>query len=1062
MPEEKTPKLPLSFPLREYTTPVAIEGFYTETVDYSKPDYTVIERGTKYSSIIGANQDVINTFQELFFLRENRSPAQYPIGIRLWATDRSAEDTYNAEVDYVSNSVTFPSYVRTYTVRRDVYDASPTLPNLAVLGSVIAINMLNNGAHYTEAQVLFNPSTNGATAEVVIDQDSSISEIIITNAGSGFTIAPTIQIIGDGGGATAYAVIQGQNAFLTDQKKTEFPDDHPLRNEYVKVTQIYETLPGPWVYSQKPDTDGVILTIQKRRNISANVTASRTLVGNLWAEESKNEVDDFITEEIMQSRTIKIDATPETGLETTRVDEDGMTVTVNRVMASQTYADSITPKETLAGGIWSRISTEPIDNLRVWLITETRPIPGNPIGGSKVDESGDIVNIVRTMKASSVIVPDEIVSGGVWIKTYAKDISDLVSWEIVEAVQLPGVIVPSVKYDGKGEKITVNKRYKDTTQINPSENESGGTVTTVEKGEVSDVVSEEVTTQTIWLDEAFYLREIPDVIPEVFRAQISTTIESHILSGTASMPPLPLGTGVLMHSQKQITKLLYENRVETLGNLTFPVIFTNTENTELFGGGILNVILTLNNSVMADDTGLTVTSSKVTALGNGTWFKETRQLQNAAWPILSETKIDERYLIEVDVTKQTVAAGTTGGSSAGGNVITDVKAHDVWRSIQIVSTLNLASLPAPVQWFSSQTMSFPPELLDAAIDWAEAACGCSNSFSAALIANMSQYRGQVKTRITEQFYNGAPPDDVVITQFCPQSHNFGFAWASACGSSSSDCRTKSGVELFRIPLCLHNAFSVSIGGIVWNFPATSPAVLPHGQYVMLAPHVERWRFGIFRRLLVEALVPACGGSGGGGSGSLVFKADGSAADAYLQKGFSQDYTEVWVTFDVGFTAAALTAWNASGSGDFTKLQDLGGTHTVAGVYEIDTVPGFHTWFLHGGSSSNQSTAAPFPLPSTWQTCEMHIHVAATTTVNFFVSGSLVCAFTDASAYNVRNIRLGLYGTVVHTTDTVAYFRNLKVGTTRGGTDVFADPLNDGTFALWDSVNGTCSVVTNPF
>src|SRR2546430_13442370 len=144
--------------------------------------------------------------------------------------------------------------------------------------------------------------------------------------------------------------------------------------------------------------------------------------------------------------------------------------------------------------------------------------------------------------------------------------------------------------------------------------------------------------------------------------------------------------------------------------------------------------------------------------------------------------------------------------------------------------------------------SFPAELrfnlpTDPVIDWAYAECGCSFSFSAVLIANFNQYSGEVKTRVTEQFYNGPPPDDQTITQFFPQSHMFGFAWASACGDTNGNCRTKSGAPRFEISLCLHDDFTLSIGANTWSFPATVPAALPHGSYIMLAPHVERWRFG---------------------------------------------------------------------------------------------------------------------------------------------------------------------------------------------------------------------------
>ncbi len=161
--------------------------------------------------------------------------------------------------------------------------------------------------------------------------------------------------------------------------------------------------------------------------------------------------------------------------------------------------------------------------------------------------------------------------------------------------------------------------------------------------------------------------------------------------------------------------------------------------------------------------------------------------------------------------------------------------------------------------------SFPPELSDAIIDWAEAFCVCSDSFSAVLIANMDQYTGIVTTRITEDFVTDPsstfPVSD--ITQFFPQAHNFGYAWSWFCGCTDDGAKAiRSGAPEFHIPLCLHDDLRLCIGNVgctvysaLWTFPATNPAVLPHGSYITVGKHVERWRFGVYRRVFTEVLVP---------------------------------------------------------------------------------------------------------------------------------------------------------------------------------------------------------------
>lgn len=287
MPTEKPSNPPLRLPVREYTTPVVGEGFYTEKVDYSSPDYRTIQRGTKYSDMVGADKTVIDLFPGLYFLRETRNPASYPFGFRLWATDRQAEDTYNAAVEYVAEAVDFPAFSRVYTVRRDSWEANNTLPVKQPLKTLIAIKVIEPGGNYTSANVRIDPQ-NDATADPIIDEQGRINSIVITNAGHDFDVAPTIRIDGNGGGAKAVAVIQPKSAILVSQKKNELPDESPLRNEYVLITRVYETLPGPPLTIKRIGQENLtpakyrrlVRTVETDQTVPADYTFPSGLVGN--------------------------------------------------------------------------------------------------------------------------------------------------------------------------------------------------------------------------------------------------------------------------------------------------------------------------------------------------------------------------------------------------------------------------------------------------------------------------------------------------------------------------------------------------------------------------------------------------------------------------------------------------------------------------------------------------------------------------------------------------------------------------------------------------------------
>lgn len=273
MPVEKPSNPPLKLPVRSYTTPVAGEGFYTERVDYSSPDYRVIQRGTKYSEMVGADKTVIEMFPDLYFLRETRNPTSYPTGFRIWATDRTAEDTYNSAVEYVAEATDFPAFSRVYTLRRDSYEANNVLIPGSPLKSLIAIKVTEVGGNYTFANVRVDPP-NDATAEPIIDQDGKINSIVVTNVGHDFDDPPAIRIDGDGGGAKAVAILQPKSAILVSQKKSELNEDNPLRNEYVVVTRVYETLPGPKLTTKRIGQDNLIPAKYRRlvRNVETNQT----------------------------------------------------------------------------------------------------------------------------------------------------------------------------------------------------------------------------------------------------------------------------------------------------------------------------------------------------------------------------------------------------------------------------------------------------------------------------------------------------------------------------------------------------------------------------------------------------------------------------------------------------------------------------------------------------------------------------------------------------------------------------------------------------------------------
>ncbi len=977
MPEKPfTP--PTRKPVSEFPTPDPSVAFYTELVNRDDPAYMAnapVSRGALYANMVGAKREVIATYPQLFFLRERKFQMDDQKVLWDWATDENAHDTYNAEVNYVANAVTFPAFTRTYTVRRELYESDPTSVIGSPLPGIIAVEITSPGQNHTEARGVIDGTS--VAIKFTVSPEGGLINGVITNTGETLIQNGTpITIIGDGQDSSAIAVTQPVGCVLTAQKKEELPEDSPLSHELVKVTKVYETLPGPWIETTRFDVDGMIVKSKTRRQVADFITDSDLILNGEWVQTWHKGTDNFVAEENIESRPVpgnlifdtkiaedgkiintnKIlidvstavseetlvagvwnkrflqqvdDSTlikvhqasnkvawqmgeardiPGNPMETTRVEEDGKITTITRTLSD---ASTIVSEEVISGGNWIRTHEEAVSDLVAWKVVESRPIPGNPLVTTRIEEDGlpttitkilkdtttivssevisfgqwiktfkeevsDLVayqvtesraipgnpipdteldkdgvslSIVRTLKRASSIVTSEVINAGIWMRTESDPVGDLVSWEKVTARVVPGNVIPSANVDQDHEVATISTLLRDASLITPSASEAGGYITTVEQKEVTDLVSDQVTTRKKFLDAAFYSVSIINLIPREFMAFIPTKVESHILAGTASEPAI--GFQEFEVSEKQMTELLYERRVTTIDSPTLPIIHVNQETAEIYGGGVIWVVYTL--AILGSigiDQGLTIISSSLTDLGNGMVVKETRVLPQPAWPQLQGTDLDEVHLVALPYVKQTVDAGTVGGIS--GSVYTQVKPIDVWRSDSVATTVpsDLSSLNR--DYLTVVNHAFPNTLLDVTLDGVSASDGCSTVIDVGLSWTLIRgYNGPCDGHIYEVYTNGPPTGLPTVTKFFPQSYVRTFGYANACGS-----RLFVLLREFDIPFSLHDLIVVSntYGSI--TIPATTPTALPpSGTEITIDIQTERWKYGIYITKIINVIMP---------------------------------------------------------------------------------------------------------------------------------------------------------------------------------------------------------------
>src|SRR5690625_1585189 len=108
------------------------------------------------------------------------------------------------------------SHIRLHELPED--DSIEDLASAVVAGSISNIDITNPGSGYTTATVAITGGGGaGATATATVEA-GEITAITITNAGSGYTSAPTVTITGDGDDATATATV------TSDEMDWDLPD----------------------------------------------------------------------------------------------------------------------------------------------------------------------------------------------------------------------------------------------------------------------------------------------------------------------------------------------------------------------------------------------------------------------------------------------------------------------------------------------------------------------------------------------------------------------------------------------------------------------------------------------------------------------------------------------------------------------------------------------------------------------------------------------------------------------------------------------------------------------
>lgn len=276
-------------PVQESRTPNFKDGFFTILVQECSDIYQKnwpVRRGQPYASLYGASERVIADFSTnpLYFLKSVRpgNSSQSDFGssdlwtIWIFASKQLAQSAYDAKIDYPGDDTSFPRFTRLQTVKRQDYEASPTVAYGSNLTALLSVAITAPGTGYTQAT-----GTVGNAAAQAVCYNGAIIDWIVTVEGSGITNGAALTITGDGTGATATARVQ-PTAKLSSQEKQEFPQDSPWNLDWIQVARVYETLPGPYLPFRRYDdhlgkimgTRRAVVNTGQQPSLSANQRVS--------------------------------------------------------------------------------------------------------------------------------------------------------------------------------------------------------------------------------------------------------------------------------------------------------------------------------------------------------------------------------------------------------------------------------------------------------------------------------------------------------------------------------------------------------------------------------------------------------------------------------------------------------------------------------------------------------------------------------------------------------------------------------------------------------------------
>lgn len=423
-----TPALPLEIPVRGYPTPQVVDGILYEVVDRTKGDYRDIQPGTPHPNV--------RLFSGYVLVQQRAMEGTEKMVQRFWVNPRVNQNTYNDSGRFSAESNSHPIFIRTYLERRESYAART---KGSALTGVVAAKLTAAGSGYTDntTATFTGGAGSGATAIPVIFR-GAIYGVIITAEGTGYTSAPTVVFTDSTGtGAAATAILQPATAILVKEERDRM-EGEPVDSIFVKVTRIYETLPGPWLpFTRYDDNLG---PIQGRRRAVVNTGQAASLTATTKTTYEARDGSSYVSWEIEETNSggtggVGTGAFP-IGYRGIHEDDRGPVQDVEQVIVR---TGSEVGSLTLGGGIVTETEYLPVDDFHVKRVVETWSVPAEVRTSNEFDEFGGTLTTAKTL-VDGTTTPTNITTNVQSLRA----VSDIVG-ELESTTHSTGAIVDDIE-----------------------------------------------------------------------------------------------------------------------------------------------------------------------------------------------------------------------------------------------------------------------------------------------------------------------------------------------------------------------------------------------------------------------------------------------------------------------------------------------------------------------------------------------------------------------------------------------------------------------------------------